>query len=284
MNTLILLITVLLNTTGLKHEHVDQSVLTIDMSKYDRVNIYNNVGEIRIKPTSTNKAVFETTRTIRATSSKKLKRATTEIQVDTMVVDGELFVFIDSPYSTLERRGDNYWYQNHSYNNGDSFKSAGIDSEFDFEISLPANTDGLVSTHKGDIDIHGVKGEIKVYNHFGDINLKGVQDVSKVHSHHGSLNVLFDKQPQHDLSLDTHHGDITISFKQTPSARLDLYSYHGSFFTDFEWQPLVTKVKTSGKNGKTKYKIGQNTNVQIGEGEHEIKFKSHHGDMYILKH
>jgi len=284
MNSLVFFIAILLNTTALSHEHIDQSVFNIDMSKYDRVNIYNNVGEINIRTTNSNKAVFETTRKIRATSSKKLKRAISEIQVDTMIVDGELFVFIDSPYMTLEQRGNNYWYQNHSYNNGDSFKSSGIDSEFDFEISLPANTDGLISTHKGDIEIKNVKGEIEVYNHFGDISLSGVEDVAQVNSHHGSLKVLFDKQPQHDLSLGTHHGDITISFKEVPSARLDLYSYHGSFFTDFEWQPLVSKVKTDKKNGKTKYKIGQNTNVQIGGGEHEIKFNSHHGDMYILKH
>jgi len=68
-----------------------------------------------------------------------------------------------------------------------------------------------------------------------------------------------------------------------PSIRLDLDSYHGEFYTDFDWEPMVSKIQKSNKK-KTKYKVGSTTSVKIGGGKHMMNFKSHHGNMYILKH
>ena len=287
MNTLIILFALLFSSSPLKQEHTDQASLKIDVSKYDKINIYNTGGAINVKSTTSQNATFNSTRKIKATTGKKLQRAIAEIYVDTISMDDELFVYIANPEKVLRNQGGDYLHYQHKDQQGNIFgniKSSGIDFEFDFEITLPADAEGVISTHKGDIEVNGVKGELAVLNHFGDIRLSEVHKVETVRSHHGELKVLFDKQPEHDISLNTHHGNITISFKDTPSAMLDLYSYHGSFFTDFDWKPSATKVVQNLKNGKTKYKIGKNTNVRIGGGEHKIKFKSHHGNMYILKH
>jgi len=286
MNTLTILLTLLISSFGQTKTHSDTSILELDMSKYDKINVYNFHGNVNVNSNNSSNAIIKSARKIEASSSKKLDRAIKEIYLDTMTMDDELYIFIEDPDKTLENHWGEYLnYQdkrNRDRNSG--IKSVGIKYEFDLDITLPADVDAVISTHKGDIDLSGIQGELTVLNHHGNINLEGVYRVDNVKSHHGALNIKFDKQPDNDIAFSTHHGDISVSFRSTPSAQLDLSSYHGSFFTDFDWKPSPSKTLKKIKNGKTKYKVGDNTNVQIGGGKHVLKFRSHHGNMHILKH
>ena len=287
MNTLITFLTILISINSYTKEHTDNSVLKLDMTKYDKINVYNFHGNVQVNSTNSTNALIKSARKIEASSSKKLQRAITEIYLDTMTMDDELYIYISDPDKTLE----NIWgggflsYQDINNNHNHSgIKSADIKYEFDLELELPAYVDAVISTHKGDIDLSGIKGELSVLNHHGNISLDGVIKVDQVRSHHGELKVKFDQQPENDIEFSTHHGDISVSFNNTPSAQLDLDSYHGSFFTDFEWTPSPSATLKKNKNGKTKYTVGKTTNLLIGGGKHKLKFRSHHGNMHILKH
>lgn len=285
MNTLTFLLCFLSTIIGTKPTHNDSGVLKLDLSKYERVNIYNMGGNIKVRTTSSNQSTIKYKRTLTATTNRKLDRAKQEITVDTVSMDGELFIYIANPEKVLRSTGGDYLsYQNAEGTNPfNGIKASGIKYEFDFDIVMPSDVDGVVSTHVGDIDIRGIKGELAVLNHHGHIHLDEVHQLEYVKSHHGELKVAFSDQPNHDLSLKTHHGNISVSFPSTPSLRLDLDSYHGSFFTDFNWEPLVKKIKMTDEK-KTKYKVGSKTSAQIGDGEYLMSFQSHHGNMYILKH
>lgn len=286
MITLAILFTLFFQSSEAKPTHEDKGILNIDASKYERINVYNFDGNVNVKPSSNKEASFRYSRKITASTNRKLTRAKEEIYVDTISMDGELFVFISNPEKVLRSNGSGsrfMTYHHKTDNNFNSIKASGIDYEFEFDISLPVDTDGIISTHDGDIVVKGIKGQLSVLNHHGEVKLDQVHQVDLVKSHHGELKVVFSDQPDMDVSLSTHHGNISVSFPETPSLRLDLDSYHGSFFTDFDWEPMVNKIQKTNKK-KTKYKIGSATNVKIGGGKYEMSFKSHHGDMFILKH
>ena len=287
MKSIILLLTIASFFSPLKEKHTDQQQMKIDLSAYDKVNIYNSSGAVKVNPIqgSGNQAVVNATRKLSATSKKKLNRAIKEIYIDTMVVDGELYFYIVSPNRYLKSGGGDYlhYQSKDQFNNYNEIKESGINYEFELDILLPQNTKAVVSTHRGDIELNGIQGDLSALNHHGNVYLNNVQNLQYAHSHHGVIDVSFDRQSDHDIKLDTHHGDITIKFPNTPSAELDLYSYHGSFYTDFDWKPGKMIVENNRKNKKTKYKVGSKTRVLMGSASKKIQFNSHHGNMYILK-
>jgi len=288
MKSILLLLTIASFLSPLKEKHTDQQQMKIDLSAYDKVNIYNTGGAIKINTTrgNANEAIVNAERKLSATTKKKLNRAIDEIHVDTMVVDGELFIYISAPNKFLKSGGGGYlYYQSRDkYNDSwEGIKESGIQYEFDLDITLPQNTKTVVSTHRGDIKLDGIQGDLAAINHHGNIYLDNVVNLHRAHTHHGVIDVSFDKQSDHDLELRTHHGDITIKFPSTPSAELSMYSYHGSFYTDFDWKQALTPIEKNSNDRKTKYKMGSKTRVLMGSASKKIEFNSHHGDMYILK-
>lgn len=269
--------------------NTDSKTLDFDMSQYSMIHIYNSNGDIDVRGVKSDQAKVEVERTLKATSQKRLKRAMTEIFIDTMVVDDELFVYVNSPYRKL-MGGQNQRYLHYQtpydqWDSKDGIHQVGIESTFELKVSIPYETSLVVSTHKGHILVDEIKGDLAALNHFNDVKLKNVRDVNYAHSHHGDIQVDFIEQPENDISFDTHHGDIKVSFPQAPSLEIEFDSYHGSFYTDFEWQeqsPQFKKVKSKSKR-KATYKLEDKTLVSMGNGTQKITFDSHHGDFYILK-
>lgn len=270
-------------------KHTDSKSFDFDMNRYDKIHIYNTGGAITVQGNRTGDARIEVDRVLKATTQKKLKRAITEIFVDTMIVDDELFVFISSPYRKLKsNNNDEFLHYQSPHNNSQSkngIYEVGVTTVFNLNINIPTETEMIVSTHKGLLKVNGVQGSLAAINHHDDVILTNVRDVTYAHSHHGDVQVDFVQQPSNDISFDTHHGDIKVSFPGTPSAQVEFESYHGSFFTDFDWekeQPKFEKVKSKSKR-KATYKLGDKTIVSIGNGGQKMTFDSHHGDFYILK-
>lgn len=270
-------------------KHIDSKLFNINTAQYAMIHVYNTGGAVEVKGTRSAEAKIEVKRTLKATNKKRLERAIKEIHVDTMVVDDELFVFINSPYKKL-KPGYNQQYLNYQspqnqWNNKNGIRQVGIESIFELKISLPVETKLVVSTHRGPLKVENVKGSLVALNHHDDVKLLNVRDVLYAHSHHGDVQVDFVGQPSNDIAFDTHHGDIKVSFPETPSVEVEFDSYHGSFYTDFQWNEKHAKFQkvTSKSKRKATYKLGDKTIVSMGNGSQKMTFDSHHGDFYILK-
>ena len=287
----ILYIYLILITTGLcAQSHHDVTKMDINTQNFKKVHLYNTGGEVRVTSTSERSGNVIVHRTINTKSASKLSKAVEEIFFDSLIVDNELFLFVNNPYQTLEPHSSgNYMHYRYNYQGDgkqywDGIQSLGVDYKFEIEMNLPKATNLVVHTHKGVLNVEDIQGSLIALNHHDDILLKDVLHLEQASSHHGDVEVSFAKEPEDDIVLDTHHGDIKVKFKDTPSAMLELYSYHGSFYTDFNYKsaPLVT-VASNSKH-RTKYKVGSKTRVTMGDGGKKISFDSHHGDMYILKY
>ena len=280
-----ILLTILLGVQSpAKHKHEDSNKMTIDFSSYSHVHIYNTGGAVDVKGISSGTGEVSIQRRIEARSSSKLENAIQNVYLDTMVIDDELVIFIESPYQELTSRYSDYLrYEGRGRFQHWNSREVGVEYLFDLDIKLPAGISSTISTHKGDINIEGLSEELTVMNHFDDVVLKDVQKVLYAHTHHGDVEVSYSGKLSEDVELDTHHGDIVLKFRQAPSANIEFESYHGSMYTDFDWEPGKLLIEQNDEGRKTRYKVGGKTNVTMGNGGPRISFDSHHGDFYILK-
>ena len=287
ITTLIILI-ISLNINAQRHN--DEQKLDLDVSSYDAVHIYNKYGDVEVKGVKSGSAQIMAERMIKTKSKKKLTKALGEINLETTVIDNELIVYIESPFYQLKGDYDNDYMYYRNVNDG-MFNSGNwnkpyADFSFDMEITLPEDVNLIVSTHEGILHVEGMKGELIALNHHDGLKLENIENLSYAHSHHGDVEVHFSAAPSNDISFDTHHGDIKVSFPSTPSAAVSFDSHHGSFYTDFDWrqEPVRLSKSTSRSKRKAKYKVGDKTTVSIGEGQYNLTFQTHHGDMYLTQH
>jgi len=280
-----LFITVALQT----QTHSDHQQLTLDVSQYDEIHIYNKHGQVKVNGTSGSQATIDIDRKLKAKSKKKLQASISNIYIDTIVMDDVLVVYVNSPYYYLDGDFNDRFmhYQTHKdYNWGNSWKKIGVEFIFELDIEIPSSKDLVVTTHTGELEVRGISGKLAAKNHHNDVLLDQVSQVYYAHSHHGDVTVNLDRLPSSDIELDTHHGDIKLAVPSEPSAEVSFDSHHGSFYTDFNWTskaPKVLKSSSRRSKKKTKYKLGDGTVVQMGSGEHRMTFDTHHGDMYLIQ-
>ncbi|MEE9372195.1 MAG: hypothetical protein V3V00_04005 [Saprospiraceae bacterium] len=283
-----LILIALITSTGLcSTKYSDIKKLEMEVGDYAQVLLFNKYGEVNVTGISGTKAYLKVTRTLEAKSKEALEKVKDEVYLDTMVLEDHLYYFIQNPYSILEieeiggiahynSRDSGKWRWS---NNGER----DVKYIFSFEVQMPMNIDFRVSTHKEDLRVNNMRGRLNASAHFGDIYLKGVKNLESVSGHHGKISVQFAANPSIDGKYRTHHGSIELEFPSTPSADVSMSSYHGKFFTDFDWKPIPFKTTKENNNRGTKYKIGSNTIVRMGNGRTKMSLKTHHGDMYIRK-
>ncbi len=276
---------VMLNISGQSSE--DTQEWDVDVSDMKQVLLFNKEGNVKITGTSGDRVKIKVKRKLKAKTKAKLTKAKQEIYLDTMMIEGNLYFFVQNPYTILEmdKIGGNAWYNSRDQGKWrwNSHGDRDVHWEMTIEMQVPRNMPLRAYTHKKDLHISGVTGMLNAGVHHGSLNLKDVKNIESASGHHGDIAVSFSDQPDVDGKFDTHHGDIKLEFPSAPSAKVSMDSHHGSFYTDFDWSPLALKTTKSKSNKGTTYRVGDGTSVQFGGGAHDIKMHSHHGDMYILR-
>lgn len=265
----------------------DRSTFAVDVSQLDRFHLYNRRGAVTVKATGGNTATLEVTRSLKAKSSAKLEEAKKNIYVDSMMMDGELVFFIQHPDRRLEydeERGFAWYNQRDRDWNWDRNDDDDLRVEFTMTLNIPARTKLVVVNHEHPLKVDGMQADLIARNHHDGVLVENQGGNASVHSHHGDVEVFYTKNPTADCVYDTHHGDIRVHYKEGLSAEASMYSYHGDFFSEFDWSLMPITAAKSGERKGTRYKVkGQGgTNVKIGSGGPLQRFKTHHGDVYLL--
>jgi len=264
--------------------------LTIDVSQFKEVHIYNKHGKVKVEAVQGSIAKIQSNRKLKAKSSKKLEASKSMIYIDTIVLEDILVIYIKNPFYYLDREYDDEFMHYRTKDEGSWFNNRNknhVKFTFDMNISMPASTNLFIATHSGDLSVEGVRGSLAARNHHDDIALIDVSEVYYVHTHHGDIDVQLEKPISRDIKLDTHHGDIKVSTPGVPSAQISFDSHHGEFYTDFDWTtistPQMSQSTSDRSKYRTKYKLGDITSVKMGDGEYTLTFDTHHGDMYLLQ-
>lgn len=267
--------------------HRETQSLVIDVDKYEEIHFYNKHGEVNVRGVDGTTARIDGERKLRSKSKSKLEQAKAEIYLDTFTVDNALVIFINNPFYQLEGDYESpfmYYDSRQEFKHPNIWKKRYVNFEFDVEIEVPRASNLTVATHSGDLKVSQILGLLSAKNHHDDVTLEDVSDLYHVHTHHGDIKVSLTKALEGDIDFDTHHGDITVSMPSVPSAEIHFDSHHGDFYTDFDWRAISRNIQdVSSSKRKTKYKLGDKTLVQMGDGDHTLTFDTHHGDMYLLQ-
>lgn len=158
-------------------------------------------------------------------------------------------IFLETPF---RERSYGYFRRSRNY----SFR-------YDVTLQVPRNLGlELYTVMRGDIQLSGVSGDIKIENVRGDILLDSVHATG---------------------SVKTISGDILLGFKQTPDLDLSLYSRFGDVFCTFDYEiiPDPSPLTVVREGNLTRYIRDYFSNIRIARGGMTIKLESLSGDIII---
>ncbi len=252
---------------------------------FNSVGIYNYRGPVQIKGIDGDIGKVRSSRTLSDRTQHYLNSSNERIFLDTLWVDGNLFVFVDAPDRIFKvEDGSHAYYEGWNRPpSGSKLRHFKLDYEFSLVIEIPRHLKLEASTHEKRLEIENFSNDIIASNHHDDITLVQVSGNVKASTHHGNIQVNFSSNPPGSIKCSTHHGDIKVEVNPGLSADVHMESHHGSLFTDFDCHPVPLQVSTEESGKGTKYRWGSGTNVRIGQGDLEIDFDTHHGDAYIIK-
>jgi len=259
----------------------DEETLRIDLDGIGEVGLYIHRGDIKVVGSNTNQAVLKYTRKLKSASKKKLEEAKSEIKLVTEKDNGVLRIFHEAPDLKFKVDPDGRGhYQSPNWNNwNDRYQ---VSFEFVIVLEVPEGLNLEVSNHHSGLAVRGVTGDIRAHNHHEDLEINDAGANVQAESHHGDVTVSHTMNPTSDSYYETHHGDIRVSYRSGLNAEANLHTHHGAFYSDFDWDYSPLKVSQTKSSKGTKYKIGKDTVVKIGEGGPTLDFHTHHGSIYLL--
>ena len=261
----------------------DQQTLNLDVSQIHTIRIHNFKGKVNVTGSNSNQLKIEAQRTLKSQSSKRINELKSEIVLDHLTEDGVLVCYIKSPNIEFKIDAEG----NASYNSWNPSNSGSgvfeVSFQFNLEVSMPKDKNLMVSTHHKPIVVDGINKDVIAKTHHDDLTIKNAGGNVSAKSHHGNVEVFYTKNPTKDGYYKSHHGDVRVTYQSAFSAEVSLNSHHGEFLSAFDWSLIPQKVGTKNGSKSTKYIVGNETIVKIGNGGPKQTFRTHHGDIFLLK-
>lgn len=243
MKHCIYLLLVVLTHQAWAQEFMDNKTMEFSADGLQQIHLLNHRGKVKITGSDRNDVVLQVHRKLKSASQERLDEAIEEIYFDSVLEDGHLYLYVHHPdrvfQINLEGEGE---YESRNWTNRSNKDHFQIMDEFDLELAMPARLALQAVNHEELLEIHGVRGELKVRNHHDDLLVRGAGANIDAASHHGDVKIDFVKNPSNYLNAKSHHGDIRVSLLRPLSAEVSLKSHHGSFFTAFDWVPMPLQV------------------------------------------
>ena len=193
-------------------------------------------------------------------------------------------VYLKSPHLRLKKNSsDRMGYKFDNRDDGD----LPYEYEFDIEIRVPNRMLVDVGTINGDhVKVSNMQTTLlQVNNINGDVILDDVTGETHARTINGNVNVKFTSNPSVDSDYKTINGDIDVYFPDNLNADIHFSSLHGDVFTDFEnvsyGQTDVQRERD--KKGNSRYRVGREVPIRIGDGGPKHSFEVINGDVFIRR-
>lgn len=262
----------------------DHSILSFDLSEISTVYIINYHGYVHVQASASAAGSMSVDRTLQSASVERLEALKDSIIVDTLRAGQNLYFFVrdrDLNFK-IDPEGVPYydkrwsWYEE---NKKDRFE---VKHRFDLTVQLPADITVYAQTHRENLRIEEIQGQVTAKNHQGDITLTGLTSDVKAHTHHGDIMLHFAGHPMEKVDAFTHHGDIRIEVQEGLSADVSMQSRHGELFTDQSYEVIPAVAKVDVKNDSSlKFKIKSGANIRVGAGKIKMHLSTYHGNVYL---
>ncbi len=164
-----------------------------------------------------------------------------------------------------------------------------------FEVRVPRSINfeiDKVSTASGDIEVAGVRGDIRVSTASGDVTVKDVNGrinastasgemrvrdvVGQVNAESASGNVIVEiaqLSGTEDMKFTSASGDVRVRLPSTLDADVSLSTASGSIKTDF---PIEIKEE--------RYSPGSQARARLGNGSRRVHISTASGDVSLMRY
>ncbi len=262
----------------------DHSTESFDLNGISTVYIVNHYGDVKVEASSASIGTISVDRTLRSSSEERLEALKDSIILDSMHIGQKLYFFIRDRELNfkIDPEGEPYYDRRWSWYRENKKDRIEVEHQFDLKVQLPSHITVYAQTHRQNVQIEGMEGEVTAKNHQGDITLTGLTSDVRAQTHHGDITLHFARHPQEKVVASTHHGDIRIEVQKGLSADVALQTHHGELYTDqsYEVIPAIALVDASD-DPSLKYRIKSGTNIRVGSGKIKMHLNTYHGNVYL---
>lgn len=111
----------------------------------------------------------------------------------------------------------------------------GVSVKVDFEVRVPDESDLLVESVNGKVDITSVEGDCEISTTNGSVTAEEMNGNINAHTTNGSIKIHLAALPGNsDIDLHTVNGGLKLVLPEDPSASITASTVNGSIRTDFE--------------------------------------------------
>lgn len=265
-------------------EMSDHATLSFDLSDISIVYIVNYHGEVQVQGAASSTGSMSVNRTLQSSSAERLEVMKDSIIIDTLQVGHKLYFFVRDKdlHFKIDPEGEPYYDRRWGWYEDNKKDRIEVRHQFDLTVHLPPHIDLYAQTHRENIRVENMEGEVTGKNHQGNVTLTGLTSDVKAHTHHGDIVLHFADHPMEKVDAATHHGDIRIEVQKDLSADVAMQSHHGELYTDqaYEVIPALALIETND-DPTIKYKIKSGTNIRIGSGKIKMHLNTYHGNVYL---
>ena len=235
------------------------------------LSIDNIWGDIRIKATTANTITVTVNERLVAADDKEMTKLKTFFALNEQATSDRV---------SFKVGGDDLWHSKKKIH------CRHCKAEFNFEVSVPANTQVDVHTvNDGIIEIDAVAGQITAGNINGPIAITAMQRCQSIKSINDMITLSFAKSPSTDCEVKSINGDITVALPVTSDLNTAFDLMNGEIRSAFELttlpSPVVVDEQSNG--GRKIYRIEQTPLMKIGKGGPTLSFNTLNGDVSLQK-
>jgi len=207
---------------------------------------------------------------IQAESDSAMAEAKKDVKLELDQQGNRVRVYVNGPWRTkdgVNYRGDDYY---------------GYRVTFDYEIQVPPETELVVKTVSGPIEIRKTTGDFTITGVNGGIEMQEVAGTGTVRTVNGPVKVGFTKNPGKACEFRSVNGTLDVNFQPGLNADLDFRTMNGGIYTDFDVATRPVAGSTQNVDGKFLYRVDRrNMSARTGSGGPELKFDTINGAIRL---
>ncbi len=256
----------------------------------NHLTIFNVYGSVSVEGYDGDEVLIEATKQVFANNSNALVEGLDEIGLKFELLDQNMYVYLDSPYTYFDREEGLIWHSDTCWKRNDCsrrHKRKDYKYHMDITVRVPENTNLKVSTiNNGDIKISGVDAkEIHVNNINGAIDMEDVAGQTTANAINQDINITYRNNPTADSSYESINGDLNIKYAGQPNAIVVYHTMHGELYSAYDVSMLPAQVQRTSKRKEhgIQYKLDAESRLQIGKGGPEYRFETLNGDIKIQR-
>ena len=247
-----------------------QRAFTFSGTEGRRLLVDNIEGFVHVTGASGPGVQVFVSKRIRAVSDAAMAEAKRDVKLDMDQQGNSVRLYVDGPFRTkdgVNYRGDDYY---------------GYRVAYDFEIQVPPETELVLKSISGHIEVKKTTGDFTVTGVNGGIDMQDVSGAGAVKTVNGPVKVGFTKNPAKPCEFRSVNGSLDVYFQPGLNADLSFKTLNGGIYTDFDVVTRPAAGKSENIDGKFLYRVDRrNMSARTGSGGPELKFDTVNGAIRL---